>query len=249
VRLDHFSSLSIGESSAHQQTACAIRLRPGASAGRVERRNYRLQDIQLHASPSASAAARSLQIVWDDRRRRIDIGCVRRRTPGTSITPCVQRTDGTLGSVGHRPPAAGAFPVVIGEGPHPFPFRTRKLSPLPPMVLRGKLRGRVGHCREYFSKPLSSRQRLFFGAFRASSSSAGRSLGAAEAGVLRLPRALAAAGETLAPRQRRLSRPADAGAGLANLLESLTAPGSESCCPRVNRPAANWRGRWQLASS
>jgi hypothetical protein len=29
------------------------------------------------------------------------------------------------------------FPVVIGEGSHPFPFRTRKLSPLPPMVLRG----------------------------------------------------------------------------------------------------------------
>jgi hypothetical protein len=29
------------------------------------------------------------------------------------------------------------FPVVIGEGSHPFPFRTRKLSLLPPMVLHG----------------------------------------------------------------------------------------------------------------
>src|SRR6476660_8732570 len=44
-----------------------------------------------------------------------------------------------------------SFPVVIGAGSHPFPFRTRKLSLLPPMVLRGKLRGRVGHCRDYLS--------------------------------------------------------------------------------------------------
>src|SRR5262249_32038476 len=32
----------------------------------------------------------------------------------------------------------------------PFPFRTRKLSLLPPMVLYGKLYGRVGRCRHYF---------------------------------------------------------------------------------------------------
>src|SRR3954469_12397845 len=49
-------------------------------------------------------------------------------------------------------PIRSNFPVVIGEGSHPFPFRTRKLSPLPPMVLRGKLRGRVGHCRDYSSQ-------------------------------------------------------------------------------------------------
>src|SRR5262245_26760080 len=30
-----------------------------------------------------------------------------------------------------------SFPVVIGAGSHPFPFRTRKLSLLPPMVLHG----------------------------------------------------------------------------------------------------------------
>jgi hypothetical protein len=29
-----------------------------------------------------------------------------------------------------------SFPVVIGAGSHPFPFRTRKLSLFPPMVLR-----------------------------------------------------------------------------------------------------------------
>ncbi len=45
-------------------------------------------------------------------------------------------------------PQAAIFPVVIGVGPHPFPFRTRKLSLLPPMVLRAQVRGRVGHCRE-----------------------------------------------------------------------------------------------------
>ena len=45
-------------------------------------------------------------------------------------------------------PQAAIFPVVIGVGPHPFPFRTRKLSLLPPMVLRAQVRGRVGRCRE-----------------------------------------------------------------------------------------------------
>ena len=32
-------------------------------------------------------------------------------------------------------PQAASFPVVIGAGFHPFPFRTRKLSLPPPMVL------------------------------------------------------------------------------------------------------------------
>ena len=41
-------------------------------------------------------------------------------------------------------------PVVIGAGPHPFPFRTRKLSLLPPMVLQPQGCGRVGRCRELF---------------------------------------------------------------------------------------------------
>src|SRR5881628_1554705 len=46
-----------------------------------------------------------------------------------------------------------SLPVVIGAGSHPFPFRTRKLSLLPPMVLHGKLCGRVGRCRHYFPRP------------------------------------------------------------------------------------------------
>ncbi len=47
------------------------------------------------------------------------------------------------------------FPVAISEGSHPFPSRTRKLSPPEPMVLRGKPRGRVGRCRIFFSAPLA----------------------------------------------------------------------------------------------
>ncbi len=49
-------------------------------------------------------------------------------------------------------PQTPSFPVVIGAGSHPFPFRTRKLSLLPPMVLRAKVRGRVGRCRDCFTK-------------------------------------------------------------------------------------------------
>jgi hypothetical protein len=44
------------------------------------------------------------------------------------------------------------FPVALPEGPHPFPFRTRSLSPPGPMVLCGQLRGRVGRCRDYFRR-------------------------------------------------------------------------------------------------
>src|SRR5450432_537152 len=35
----------------------------------------------------------------------------------------------------------------MAKGKHPVPFRTRKLSPSAPMVLRGGLRGRVGRRR------------------------------------------------------------------------------------------------------
>jgi hypothetical protein len=38
----------------------------------------------------------------------------------------------------------------MAKGKHPAPFRTRKLSPSAPMVLRGRPRGRVGRRRTYF---------------------------------------------------------------------------------------------------
>ena len=50
----------------------------------------------------------------------------------------------------------GRFPVALPEGPHPFPFRTRSLSPPGPMVLCGQLRGRVGRCWDYFRRSESS---------------------------------------------------------------------------------------------
>ena len=39
------------------------------------------------------------------------------------------------------------FSVVLPEGPHPFPYRTRKLSPPRPMILLPSGSGKVGHCR------------------------------------------------------------------------------------------------------
>jgi hypothetical protein len=38
-------------------------------------------------------------------------------------------------------------PAAMAEGTHPYPFRTRKLSPPAPMVLRGRPRGRAGRRR------------------------------------------------------------------------------------------------------
>jgi hypothetical protein len=57
----------------------------------------------------------SMKIVWDDRRCD-EVWLI-----------------ATLHIFG---PQATSFPVVIGAGSHPFPFRTRKLSLPPPMVLR-----------------------------------------------------------------------------------------------------------------
>ena len=89
----------------------------------------------------------SLQIVWDDlRSSRADIWHAASEEPQASRIP---------------PDGGSSFPVVIGEGSHPFPFRTRKLSPLPPMVLHAKVCGRVGHCREYFPRPDAKASGLF----------------------------------------------------------------------------------------
>src|SRR5688572_8682945 len=56
------------------------------------------------------------------------------------------------------------FLVAMPERPHPFPSRTRKLSSPGPMVLQGRLCGRVGRCRGFFRGPaITSRALLFFG--------------------------------------------------------------------------------------
>src|SRR5687767_8000313 len=57
----------------------------------------------------------------------------------------------------------------MSKGSHPFPSRTRKLSPSEPMVLRGKPRGRVGRCRIFFESPVARKSSGAF-AFSASAS-------------------------------------------------------------------------------
>ena len=54
------------------------------------------------------------------------------------------------------------FPVTIAEGKHPFPYRTRQLSPLAPMVLLARVSGRVGRCRETEKKPFPYGKGFFF---------------------------------------------------------------------------------------
>src|SRR5690606_38799491 len=52
--------------------------------------------------------------------------------------------------------------VAIAEGTHPFPFRTRKLSPPAPMVLGAGAPGRVGRCQAAKKDPVLVTGSLFF---------------------------------------------------------------------------------------
>ena len=54
------------------------------------------------------------------------------------------------------------FPVAIPEGPHPFPYRTRKLSPPRPMLLLPRGSGKVGRCRVTTRSLLEQSSRLFY---------------------------------------------------------------------------------------
>src|ERR1700683_4573416 len=47
-----------------------------------------------------------------------------------------------------------SFLVVLPQGSHPFPSRTRKLSLAGPMILRWKRRGNVGHRQDLNQKRL-----------------------------------------------------------------------------------------------
>ena len=53
------------------------------------------------------------------------------------------------------------LPVSLAEGPHPFPFRIRKLSPPALMVLTGQLVGRVDRCRLIFAPHFMLRGKFF----------------------------------------------------------------------------------------
>jgi hypothetical protein len=58
-------------------------------------------------------------------------------------------------SISARFRASLFFLAAMPEGSHPFPSRTRKLSPPGPMVLQGKLCGRVGRCQSFSGGSLS----------------------------------------------------------------------------------------------
>src|SRR5687767_15087579 len=53
------------------------------------------------------------------------------------------------------------FLVTMSEGPYPIPSRTRKSSPPEPMVLRARVRGRVGRCQVYLQSPEAEMLRGF----------------------------------------------------------------------------------------
>src|SRR5947209_7722 len=52
--------------------------------------------------------------------------------------------------------------VIIPRGIHPFPSRTRKLSPAGPIVLHAKVCGRVGRRRHKNQRPRSEMSVAFF---------------------------------------------------------------------------------------
>jgi hypothetical protein len=125
------------------------------------------------------------------------------------------------------------FPVAIGAGSHPFPFRTRKLSLLPPMVLRARVRGRVGRCREYFHQPAQELWAGFFVYSRQRPSEAPRS-----------PRARARATRFLAPRGRSALGPRFARAWrlVSSRLSTVTRPVDVPSCgvgPRAGERLAH----------
>ena len=55
-----------------------------------------------------------------------------------------------------------SFSVAMAKRKHPFPSRTRKWSSFAPMVLLGKLSGRVGRCRKFLYNPESLTDSGFF---------------------------------------------------------------------------------------
>jgi hypothetical protein len=83
-----------------------------------------------------------------------------KRSPAQQINRCRSLTSKCSGTIflvrrirgAQEEPQTPSFPVAIGAGSHPFPFRTRKLSLLPPMVLPAQVGGRVGRCRGLITK-------------------------------------------------------------------------------------------------
>src|SRR5437867_3070680 len=64
-------------------------------------------------------------------------------------------------AAGYQP--APRFWVTIARGTHPFPSRTRKLSPSAPMVLHARVCGSVGSCPVYHKARPKGRAFVFSG--------------------------------------------------------------------------------------
>ena len=140
MRLDHFFYYSAHTVSALR--SCRERRRDKC----VERRSYRLQDISVvarvasYGGPAealATAGSSLFDIVWDDSDSARSRELRRASHAGLSAEAPQGAKAETPGNQIQTLDRGFRFPVVIGEGSHPFPFRTRKLSSLPPMVLRG----------------------------------------------------------------------------------------------------------------
>ena len=122
--------------------------------------NYRLQNIQLSRSltrlsgirlarrASARQAGLALECsagLFDAHLKLAGTRLVALQLVKASISGPVAPQ---LAQQAEAGPQAASMPVVIGSGSHPFPFRTRKLSLIPPMVLHAQVCGRVGRCRD-----------------------------------------------------------------------------------------------------
>ena len=105
---------------------------------------------------------------------RQPFGCRMRATPRVSSRACGRhliplfvllalfRTGALDRSVRvHLASGETGFLVAIPRGKHPFPSRTRQLSPPGPMILRWQRRGKVGRCQDK-NKRLSTPSRAFF---------------------------------------------------------------------------------------
>jgi hypothetical protein len=64
--------------------------------------------------------------------------------------------------IGLRAVAVQRLSVAISKRSHPIPFRTRKLSSSEPMVLLGRLSGRVGRRRDLLQRLAAHAASLFF---------------------------------------------------------------------------------------
>src|SRR5690242_7928681 len=83
------------------------------------------------------------------------------------MPPIVARSFGTSHSGGASSDAPTDRLTTSAQGPHPFPFRTRQLSPAAPMVLPLRDGGRVGRRQPLPSSPtLPERRARCFGGHR-----------------------------------------------------------------------------------